>query len=641
MMCAATCAWAGTNDVTSLVQKGLFEEEANHNLDAAIEYYRQAMASFDKDRQLAATAAFRLAECYRLQGKTNEASLQYERVLRDFPDQKDLAELSKSHLSGRTSSAPPTGQATVVQELENMAEADEIQKLRDMLKNKPDLINGGQNDVSSPLVDVARNGWVTAAKLLLENGALINPEPGRETPLCAAVLTDNKSMVEFLISKGANPNQAGRQGLTPLSLAVENGYTSVAETLLARGADINAPNSDGSRPLHKAATGGHLAMAQFLLSHGANVNVQDNDGQTPIYKAAYPNHRPEMIRLLAANHGDINLKNSRGRTPLMEALRSHSSVEFLQVLIESGADVNEDANSTFNGDANGALPLGIAAFQNWNEAVRLLIAHHADVNAEDRQGKPALAYQSDPVTRQILLDAGANEDYLRDGGIFVSRKGSGTIGEKVFSRSPSVSNQFTLLDLIATFYAESRQRFPNAFYRFPDLAHITINRLATGGKGEEIGVDIEEELRTGNCGKNPVLQWGDVVMIQECDHKLSEQWHGLSESDSAAIRNCLARHVKIVVKGQTNELTLAADINATFFGNTHYFQTFDLTTVVSRSGLLLLSSDLSHVRLIRKGTPPQVLAFNLEPESNPPDVQLKDGDVIEIPERPGTVAPAQ
>ena len=83
-LCSAALAWAGTNDITSLVQKGLFEEEANHHLDAAIEYYQEAIGKFDKDRQLTATAIFRLGECYRLQGRTNEANAQYQRILRIF-----------------------------------------------------------------------------------------------------------------------------------------------------------------------------------------------------------------------------------------------------------------------------------------------------------------------------------------------------------------------------------------------------------------------------------------------------------------------------------------------------------------------------------------------------------------------------
>src|SRR5580658_14977 len=89
---------AATNDVATLVQRGLFEEEANHQLDAAIGDYEEAIAHFDHERQLAATAIFRLGECYRKLGRTNEANAQYERITREFPDQTQLAQLSQAYL---------------------------------------------------------------------------------------------------------------------------------------------------------------------------------------------------------------------------------------------------------------------------------------------------------------------------------------------------------------------------------------------------------------------------------------------------------------------------------------------------------------------------------------------------------------
>src|SRR2546421_8630689 len=78
---------AATNDLSSLLQKGLFEEEANHNFGAAIQAYQAVVDHFDENRKLAATATFRLAECYRKQNKTNEAVEQYQRVLGDFAEQ--------------------------------------------------------------------------------------------------------------------------------------------------------------------------------------------------------------------------------------------------------------------------------------------------------------------------------------------------------------------------------------------------------------------------------------------------------------------------------------------------------------------------------------------------------------------------
>src|SRR5437667_12758583 len=98
LMTSAIFAPAATNDLSATLQRGLFEEEANHNLDAAIQAYQSVINQYVNDRKLAATAIFRLGESYRKQGKTNEAATQYERVLREFADQSTLADLSRNNL---------------------------------------------------------------------------------------------------------------------------------------------------------------------------------------------------------------------------------------------------------------------------------------------------------------------------------------------------------------------------------------------------------------------------------------------------------------------------------------------------------------------------------------------------------------
>ena len=124
----ATLALAATNDLTTALQKGLFEEEANHNLDAAIAAYQSVATQFDKDRKLAATAIFRLGEVYRKQGKTNEASAQYERILREFSDQDTLARLSRQNLpGGGARPGPNEGSASVPENSSALsAEAQEL-----------------------------------------------------------------------------------------------------------------------------------------------------------------------------------------------------------------------------------------------------------------------------------------------------------------------------------------------------------------------------------------------------------------------------------------------------------------------------------------------------------------------------------
>src|SRR5580698_2646656 len=93
-------ASAATNDISTLLQRGLLEEEANHNLDAAIKAYQAIVTQTDKDHQFAATAVFHLAECFRKLGRTNEATAQYQRILRDFSDQAELVTISRKNLGG-------------------------------------------------------------------------------------------------------------------------------------------------------------------------------------------------------------------------------------------------------------------------------------------------------------------------------------------------------------------------------------------------------------------------------------------------------------------------------------------------------------------------------------------------------------
>src|SRR5437867_3664711 len=98
--------------LTDALQKGLFEEEANQNLEAAIKAYQDVLSHADEQRRVAATALFRLAECYRKQGKTNEAAGEYRRLVRDYADQTMLANLSRQNLTGLGVSAPAVTSAS-------------------------------------------------------------------------------------------------------------------------------------------------------------------------------------------------------------------------------------------------------------------------------------------------------------------------------------------------------------------------------------------------------------------------------------------------------------------------------------------------------------------------------------------------
>jgi hypothetical protein len=167
------------------------------------------------------------------------------------------------------------------------------------------------------------------------------------------------------------------------------------------------------------------------------------------------------------------------------------------------------------------------------------------------------------------------------------------------------------------------------------------------------------------------LRSGDVVLIPGKDHRIGEGWPGIPQARRDIIGRCLQRKVKIVVKGHTTTLALLPSIvkqHSEFMGQGHWVTvsdlmenpsilasslhadkvllTFDLDEVAHQSGVLLISSDLSRVGVRRTqngGTVELICNLLLASESpnNPPtgsktinDIQLQDGDIIEIPEHP-------
>ena len=108
LMGAVLC---GAQDKMEAIRKGIVEEDTNHNLNAAIQDYQSVVTQWDNERQAAATALFRLAECYRKLGKSSEAIAAYSRVVKDFADQATLAQQSRDQLSTAYKISQPAGGA--------------------------------------------------------------------------------------------------------------------------------------------------------------------------------------------------------------------------------------------------------------------------------------------------------------------------------------------------------------------------------------------------------------------------------------------------------------------------------------------------------------------------------------------------
>ncbi|MDQ3625055.1 MAG: tetratricopeptide repeat protein, partial [Verrucomicrobiota bacterium] len=88
---AADAPAAATKDLRQLLQDGLFEEEANRDLEKASAAYGALIEQYSQQRAFAATALFRLAEIRGKQGNKAEAIALHQRLLAEFPNHDPLA----------------------------------------------------------------------------------------------------------------------------------------------------------------------------------------------------------------------------------------------------------------------------------------------------------------------------------------------------------------------------------------------------------------------------------------------------------------------------------------------------------------------------------------------------------------------
>jgi ankyrin repeat protein len=88
------------------------------------------------------------------------------------------------------------------------------------------------------LHDMAQDGDIPKARLLLDHGAEIDPidDEYRSTPLGLAVRWGNREMAEFLLSRGAGANKSGAAWSTPLAWARKKGHAGIESDLLHAGA---------------------------------------------------------------------------------------------------------------------------------------------------------------------------------------------------------------------------------------------------------------------------------------------------------------------------------------------------------------------------------------------------------------------
>ena len=462
------------------------------------------------------------------------------------------------------------------------------------------------------------------------------------TPFWTAIYGRQLPLVQLLLKYHADPDDAQTDGQPVIFRVLSE--TNILAALLAAGAKVDPTDPAGNQrtPLWYAANGNNVAAVDILLKHGANPNASDQDGSTPLSAAACRSADSGIFELLLAHQADPNVRNHDGLTPL-SYVKANGKLDLAALLRQHGALdqlPDWDRITASRPSANYSTPVFHKATNDVNQFTLLeLIA----VQCRFLAANPG--------------DQGGNYE------------------KSAFFNSGSEPIPFPDL-------AHLRVHRPAADYK----------------KNPDLTVNLAPAFQSGDASNDLPLHWGDVVEIPEADHPLNENWPGFSDPELANLKKCLTRHVTVIVNSQTNLLTLAPGITfrdpngqivpvphvnvpgSPFLPRQTSIQStpFWLTPVLMQSKLVLASSDLAHVHVTRRdpqtgktaewtfdcsqppsssdsggrggfgggGTPrpmapPRLMGPGGRPV-NPSvavaadacDLWLRDGDVIDVPERP-------
>jgi ankyrin repeat protein len=251
----------------------------------------------------------------------------------------------------------------------------------DSLKAVDLLVDSGlETNRSRAVSHFLMKGIQSSAELLLKAQLLADNIQQLKTEMIEAVKINNLEKVTALIGQNSTlVNASNSNGETAVLLSAYYRSNEIKELLIEQGANLN---------IHEAAAVGKtIRVKELLETSEALINSYSIDGFTPLGLASHFGNE-ETVKLLLDKGADVNIRSKDGNLNNM-ALHAAIAGNYEQIvrnLIQHDADVNAKCEGKWR---MGFTPLHVAAYFGREAILQVLLENSADSNRlTDNQESP-------------------------------------------------------------------------------------------------------------------------------------------------------------------------------------------------------------------------------------------------------------
>src|SRR5262249_39433980 len=222
-----------------------------------------------------------------------------------------------------------------------MLAARDLEKARLLLDRGADVNAHAATGVTPLMVAARYRGNAEVVRLFLKKGARPNADKGVEvrndaTAMFFAVMAGDTQTLGALLAAGARRTDRmkilGTFHAGALTYATFGDDLEMIEYLIGKGASPNEVDNDGLSVLGWAALSNHVGAVQSLLKRGAQVNHVDKFGMTPLlYAASIDFGDTEVMERLINAGADLGAKNKQGFTAL-DLARNYNHAKIVSLL---------------------------------------------------------------------------------------------------------------------------------------------------------------------------------------------------------------------------------------------------------------------------------------------------------------------